>query len=127
MNHTRMHTHTLSLSVFVCLSLSLSLSLLHAYMYAHTQPGRLKAVKAIGWYLDDEDLAQVSVNICDFKTTPLHIVYEEICKDAKVIVCACACVCVCVCVLQRERESVCVCMCTMSCIIYVHVCERVCV
>ncbi|CAI8045000.1 Formimidoyltransferase-cyclodeaminase [Geodia barretti] len=49
-----------------------------------SQPGRLKAVKAIGWYLDDQDLAQVSINICDFQTTPLHVVFEEVCKDAKV-------------------------------------------
>jgi glutamate formiminotransferase/formiminotetrahydrofolate cyclodeaminase len=48
-----------------------------------SQPGRLKAVKAIGWYLDDQNLAQVSVNICDFQTTPLHVVFEEVCKDAK--------------------------------------------
>ncbi|CAI8045001.1 Formimidoyltransferase-cyclodeaminase [Geodia barretti] len=48
-----------------------------------SQPGRLKAVKAIGWYLDDQDLAQVSINICDFQTTPLHVVFEEVCKDAK--------------------------------------------
>ena len=48
------------------------------------QPGRLKAVKAIGWYLDEHDLAQVSINLCDFETTPLHVVYEAVCHDAKV-------------------------------------------
>ena len=29
-------------------------------------------------------MAQVSVNITDFETTPIHLVYEEVCKDAKV-------------------------------------------
>lgn len=41
-------------------------------------------MKAIGWYLDDKDLAQVSVNICDYEVSPLHVVFEEVCKDAKV-------------------------------------------
>lgn len=47
------------------------------------QPGRLKNVQAIGWYLDEANLAQVSVNITDFKATPIHMVYEEILKDAQ--------------------------------------------
>ena len=48
------------------------------------QPGRLKKVQAIGWYLEEANMAQVSVNITDFETTPIHLVYEEVCKDAKV-------------------------------------------
>ncbi|XP_019716282.1 formimidoyltransferase-cyclodeaminase isoform X2 [Hippocampus comes] len=47
------------------------------------QPGLLKKVQAIGWYLDEANLAQVSTNILDFELTPLHRVYEEICKDAE--------------------------------------------
>ncbi|XP_013917391.1 PREDICTED: formimidoyltransferase-cyclodeaminase [Thamnophis sirtalis] len=47
------------------------------------QPGRLKQVQGIGWYLDEENIAQVSTNLLDFETTPLHVVYEEVCKDAK--------------------------------------------
>ncbi|KAJ7344546.1 hypothetical protein JRQ81_000496 [Phrynocephalus forsythii] len=47
------------------------------------QPGRLKQVQGIGWYLDEQNIAQVSTNLLDFETTPLHRVYEEICKDAK--------------------------------------------
>ncbi|XP_077131676.1 formimidoyltransferase-cyclodeaminase-like [Ranitomeya variabilis] len=47
------------------------------------QPGRLKKVQAIGWYLQEENLAQVSVNILDYEMTPLHEVYEETHKDAK--------------------------------------------
>ncbi|XP_077128542.1 formimidoyltransferase-cyclodeaminase-like [Ranitomeya variabilis] len=47
------------------------------------QPGRLKKVQAIGWYLQEENLAQVSVNILDYEMTPLHEVYKETHKDAK--------------------------------------------
>ncbi|XP_058237505.1 formimidoyltransferase-cyclodeaminase isoform X3 [Hemibagrus wyckioides] len=47
------------------------------------QPGLLKKVQGMGWYLDEENLAQVSTNILDFEITPLHTVYEEICRDAR--------------------------------------------
>nr|XP_028559086.1 formimidoyltransferase-cyclodeaminase isoform X2 [Podarcis muralis] len=47
------------------------------------QPGRLKQVQGMGWYLDEENIAQVSANLLDFETTPLHTVYEEVCKDAQ--------------------------------------------
>nr|XP_020447685.1 formimidoyltransferase-cyclodeaminase [Monopterus albus]XP_020447686.1 formimidoyltransferase-cyclodeaminase [Monopterus albus]XP_020447687.1 formimidoyltransferase-cyclodeaminase [Monopterus albus]XP_020447688.1 formimidoyltransferase-cyclodeaminase [Monopterus albus]XP_020447689.1 formimidoyltransferase-cyclodeaminase [Monopterus albus]XP_020447690.1 formimidoyltransferase-cyclodeaminase [Monopterus albus] len=49
------------------------------------QPGLLKKVQAMGWYLDEANLAQVSTNILDFELTPLHTVYEEICRDAEVL------------------------------------------
>uniref|UniRef100_A0A8C6JEG2 Formimidoyltransferase-cyclodeaminase n=1 Tax=Melopsittacus undulatus TaxID=13146 RepID=A0A8C6JEG2_MELUD len=49
------------------------------------QPGRLKKVQAIGWYLEEENIAQVSTNLLDFETTPLHAVYEEVCRDAKAL------------------------------------------
>ncbi|XP_028327669.1 formimidoyltransferase-cyclodeaminase [Gouania willdenowi] len=42
------------------------------------QPGLLKKVQAIGWFLDEQNLSQVSTNILDFQLTPLHLVYEEI-------------------------------------------------
>lgn len=48
------------------------------------QPGLLKMVQGMGWYLEESDLAQVSTNILDFELTPVHTVYEEICRDAKV-------------------------------------------
>ncbi|NWX56888.1 FTCD cyclodeaminase, partial [Promerops cafer] len=48
-----------------------------------SQPGRLKKVQGIGWYLEEKNVAQVSTNLLDFETTPLHTVYEEICRDAK--------------------------------------------
>lgn len=41
-------------------------------------------MKALGWYVDEQDLAQVSMNLCDFETTPLHVAFEECSKDAKV-------------------------------------------
>ncbi|KAF3688266.1 Formimidoyltransferase-cyclodeaminase Formiminotransferase-cyclodeaminase [Channa argus] len=47
------------------------------------QPGLLKKVQGIGWYLEEANLAQVSTNILDYELTPLHTVYEEICRDAE--------------------------------------------
>ncbi|NWI17053.1 FTCD cyclodeaminase, partial [Crypturellus soui] len=49
------------------------------------QPGRLKKVQGIGWYLEEENIAQVSTNLLDFETTPLHEVYEEVCRDAEAL------------------------------------------
>jgi glutamate formiminotransferase / formiminotetrahydrofolate cyclodeaminase len=46
------------------------------------EPGRLKAVKGLGWYLDEFNIAQVSMNLDNYKITPLHVVFEEIKKDA---------------------------------------------
>ena len=48
------------------------------------QEGRLKSVKGLGWFLDDLNMAQISMNLTDFETTPVHVAYEECCKDAKV-------------------------------------------
>ena len=45
-------------------------------------PGTLKGCKAIGWYIDEYGIAQVSMNITDINTTPLHIAYEEVCRAA---------------------------------------------
>ncbi len=44
--------------------------------------GALKKVKAIGWYIDDFKKAQVSINLVDYKTTPVHKVYETTKKIA---------------------------------------------
>ena len=41
-------------------------------------PGTLKATKAIGWYIDEYGIAQVSMNITDINVTPLHIAFEEV-------------------------------------------------
>lgn len=46
------------------------------------EPGRLQALKGIGWYLDQYDLAQVSMNLDNYQITPLHTVYEEVKEDS---------------------------------------------
>ena len=45
-------------------------------------PGTLVGCKAIGWYIDEYGIAQVSMNITDINTTPLHIAYDEVCRAA---------------------------------------------
>lgn len=47
------------------------------------EPGRLKAIKAIGWFVDEYNMAQVSINLDNYKITPPHIVFEECAKDAR--------------------------------------------
>lgn len=44
--------------------------------------GTLKGCKAIGWYIDEYGIAQVSMNITDIHATPLHTAYEEVCRAA---------------------------------------------
>lgn len=45
-------------------------------------PGTLKATKAIGWFIDEYGIAQVSMNITDISTTPLHKAFDEVCRAA---------------------------------------------
>ena len=45
-------------------------------------PGTLKGCKAIGWYIDEYGIAQVSMNITDVNATPLHKAFEEVCRAA---------------------------------------------
>ncbi len=45
-------------------------------------PGTLKGTKAIGWYIDEYGIAQVSMNITDINTTPLHVAFDEVCRAA---------------------------------------------
>lgn len=45
-------------------------------------PGSLKAVKAIGWYIAEYGLAQVSMNLTDLAVTPLHTAFDEVCRAA---------------------------------------------
>jgi glutamate formiminotransferase/formiminotetrahydrofolate cyclodeaminase len=47
-----------------------------------TVPGTLKAVKAIGWYIDEYAQAQVSINLTNINITPVHVAFEEVCKKA---------------------------------------------
>ena len=46
-------------------------------------PGTLKGCKAIGWFIDEYGIAQVSMNITDINTTPLHIAFEEVRRAAQ--------------------------------------------
>jgi len=46
------------------------------------QPGRLAAVQGMGWYVDEYRLAQVTVNLTDYRITPMHVLYEEVKKEA---------------------------------------------
>ena len=48
-----------------------------------SEPGRLKAVKAIGWFVDEYNMAQVSINLDNYKITPPHVAFEECAKDAR--------------------------------------------
>jgi len=46
-------------------------------------PGKLKDVKGMGWYVDDYNLAQVTVNLNNYNITPLHVLFEEVKKEAE--------------------------------------------
>ena len=46
------------------------------------RPGTLKATKAIGWYIEEYGIAQVSMNITDISVTPLHVAFDEVCRKA---------------------------------------------
>ncbi len=45
-------------------------------------PGTLKGTKAIGWFIDEYGIAQVSMNITDIDVTPLHVAFEEVSRAA---------------------------------------------
>ncbi len=45
-------------------------------------PGTLKGTKAIGWFIDEYGIAQVSMNITDMAKTPLHTAFDEVCRAA---------------------------------------------
>ena len=47
------------------------------------QPGTLKGTKAIGWYIDEYGIAQVSMNITNINVTPLHKAFDEVCRCAQ--------------------------------------------
>ena len=46
-------------------------------------PGTLKGTKAIGWFIDEYGIAQVSMNITDIRQTPLHVAFDEVCRCAQ--------------------------------------------
>lgn len=45
-------------------------------------PGTLKGCKAIGWFIEEYGISQVSMNITDMNVTPLHVAFEEVCRAA---------------------------------------------
>jgi glutamate formiminotransferase/formiminotetrahydrofolate cyclodeaminase len=45
-------------------------------------PGSLKSVKAIGWYIEEYGVAQISMNLTNINITPVHIAFDEVCKKA---------------------------------------------
>ncbi len=45
-------------------------------------PGTLKGTKAIGWFIDEYGIAQVSMNITDIRQTPLHVAFDEVSRAA---------------------------------------------
>lgn len=46
------------------------------------EQGRLKETKALGWHVEEYNMAQISMNLNDYHITPMHIAYEEAKKDA---------------------------------------------
>ncbi len=46
------------------------------------QPGTLKSVKAIGWYIEEYGVAQISMNLTNINITPVHIAFDEVCNKA---------------------------------------------
>jgi glutamate formiminotransferase / formiminotetrahydrofolate cyclodeaminase len=47
-----------------------------------TIPGTLKCVKAIGWYIEEYGVAQISMNLTNISVTPVHIAFDEVCRKA---------------------------------------------
>ncbi|MCC7303142.1 MAG: glutamate formimidoyltransferase [Bacteroidia bacterium] len=45
-------------------------------------PGSLKCVKAIGWYIEEYGVAQISMNLTNIHVTPVHVAFDEVCKRA---------------------------------------------
>src|SRR6201989_3160301 len=45
-------------------------------------PGSLKSVKAIGWFIEEYGVAQISMNLTNIEVTPLHVAFDEVCKKA---------------------------------------------
>jgi len=46
-------------------------------------PGALKKVRAIGWYIREYGISQISMNLIDITTTPVHIAFDEVCERAR--------------------------------------------
>lgn len=46
-------------------------------------PGSLKSVKAIGWYIKEYGIAQISMNLTNLGITPVHVAFDEVCEKAR--------------------------------------------
>lgn len=46
-------------------------------------PGSLKKVKAIGWFIEEYGIAQISMNLTNIRVTPVHIAFDEVCRRAE--------------------------------------------
>jgi len=47
------------------------------------EPGKLKCVKGIGWFIEEYGVAQVSINLTNLNVTPVHVCFDECCKSAQ--------------------------------------------
>ena len=56
-----------------------------SFVLIYAQPGRLSDCQGMGWYLEEANLAQVSLNLLDYHKAGMHAAYEECVKDAKVL------------------------------------------
>ena len=45
-------------------------------------PGSLKSVKAIGWFIEEYGIAQISMNLTNISVTPVHVAFDEVCRKA---------------------------------------------
>ena len=45
-------------------------------------PGSLKSVKAIGWYIEEYGITQISMNLTNVNVTPVHLAFDEVVEKA---------------------------------------------
>ncbi len=48
------------------------------------EPGLLKCVKAIGWFIEEYGVAQISINLTNLSVTPVHVAFDTVCERAAV-------------------------------------------
>ncbi len=46
-------------------------------------PGKFEHVKAVGWYIEDYGIAQISINFTNYRVSPVHLVFDEACREAE--------------------------------------------
>ncbi len=49
------------------------------------EPGRLPEVKGMGWFVKEYNMAQVTVNLLDYRITPIHVLFEAVKKEAEAL------------------------------------------